>query len=75
MPMNMQPSTAFAYVVDGEVGHVHFMANAILNAIAVMSSDPKVVIIPEEIVEEISKNAGLGWTYVDGNFIPPTENS
>ncbi len=74
MPINMQPSTAFAYVVDEEVGHVHFMANAILNAIAIMSSDPKVVVIPEEIAEEISKNAGLGWKYVNGEFIPPTEN-
>jgi hypothetical protein len=74
MHMNMQPSTAFAYVVDGEVGHVHFMANTILNAIAIMSSDPKVVVIPEEIVDEISKNAGLGWKYLDGKFISPTEN-
>ncbi|CAB4143066.1 hypothetical protein UFOVP784_68 [uncultured Caudovirales phage] len=66
------PSTAFAYIVDGEVAHLHFMANVIEHAVAAMKSDPKVVQIPEELVDLMEPTVGLGWTYVNGEFVPPS---
>jgi hypothetical protein len=73
MTQNRMPSTCFAYVIDGEVGHLHFMANIIEHAIAAMKSDPKVVEVPEELIALMEPTVGFGWTYVDGNFVPPPE--
>jgi len=67
------PSTCFAYVIDGEVGHLHFMANVVEHAIAAMKSDPKVIEVPEELALLMEPTVGFGWTYVDGNFVPPPE--
>ena len=73
MTQNRMPSTCFAYVIDGEVGHLHFMANAIEHAVAAMKSDPKVIEVPEELVELMEPTVGFGWTYVDGIFVAPPE--
>ena len=67
------PSTCFAYVIDGEVGHLHFMANVVEHAIAAMKSDPKVIEVPEDLALLMEPTVGSGWTYVDGQFIPPPE--
>ena len=57
------PSTCFAYVIDGEVGHLHFMANVVEHAIAAMKSDPKVIEVPEELAILMEPTVGFGLTY------------
>ena len=54
----------FAFVVDGEVAWVHKVDTRVEHAVAVMSSNPEVVVVPDEIVGDIN----FGWKYSDGSF-------
>jgi hypothetical protein len=49
------------------------MANVIERAVAAMKSDPKVIEVPEELIPLMEPTVGFGWTYVDGQFVPPSE--
>lgn len=57
----------FAFVVDGEVAWIHRVDTRVEHAIAVMSSNPVVVPIPDELVPDIN----FGWTYNGVSFDPP----
>ena len=74
--MNFDDSTFYAFVVDGEVAHVHAVSNNMEKIIAVMNSNPTIIKIPNEIVENLidSSSNNKYWTYVNGYFNPP-ENS
>ena len=62
-----KPHNFFAFVIDGEVAWKHMLYEEHEQLTAVYSSDPKVVIIPENLSQEV----GTGWTYQDGIFSPP----
>lgn len=63
----------FAYVVDGEVGHVHIFQvhERSERIIACMQSQPTVVEITGDLRGQV--NPSTGWRYDGINFIPPTE--
>jgi hypothetical protein len=58
---------AFAYIVDGEIGWFQKIDTRVEQAIAVMSSNPTVVAIPDELVDEINYN----WSYNGESFVGP----
>ena len=60
----LQQYEVFAFVVDGEVAWIHKVDTRVEHAIAVMSSNPEVVVDPVEIVGDIN----FGWKYSDGSF-------
>jgi hypothetical protein len=67
-------STLFAIVVDGEVAWLHGYDNRAEQAIAAMSSDPKVVLVSPEDFDLMVPNGSPnydGWTYANGVFSPP----
>jgi hypothetical protein len=56
---------AFAFVIDGEVAVTHaFHKISMPGHCAALSSDPQVVLIPEELKDQIHP----GWYYVNGQF-------
>ena len=59
-----EPHTWFAYVIDGEVAWIHVMPNSIEHFHSVLSSNPTVVPIPNEI----SSSVAIGWNYDGTNF-------
>ena len=58
---------AFAYIVDGEIGWFQRVDTRVEQAIAVMSSNPIVVAIPDELVSSVNYT----WSYDGVNFKPP----
>lgn len=71
--MNFDNSTFYAFVVDGEVAHIHGISNEMEKVNAVMSSNPTVVKIPSEILDEVINLSSDNsyWTYQNGEFYPP----
>ena len=64
----------FALVVDGEFGIAITINDSHPNydmLVALTASDPKVVVIPEDHPDY--NNIKLGWTYIDGDWVPPAE--
>lgn len=57
----------FAYVVDGEIAFISHVHDSIEILIAVLSSDPKVVQVPDELKYDFDYN----WTYDQNGFHPP----
>jgi len=69
-------STVFAFVVDGEVAYLHGYSNNAEQAIAALSSDPKVVAVSWDDFQRMMPNLVPnydGWTYLDGVFSPPVQ--
>lgn len=63
----------FAIVVDNEVTTVLSMFEENLAAIAGLSSDPKVVLIPNEIANlVVGTTPNNPWTWDGESFIPPS---
>ena len=60
---------AFAVVVDGEVAFAMRYPQEAENAVAALSSDPQIVLVPEELKTSVV----AGWTFDGVDFIPPTE--
>jgi hypothetical protein len=55
----------FAFVVDGEVAVTHSFHRLSMPAhCAALSSEPQVVLIPQELVGQVDGD----WVYVDGEF-------
>jgi hypothetical protein len=55
----------FAFVIDGEVAVTHSFHRLSMPAhCAALSSEPQVVLIPQELVGEVDGD----WIYVDGEF-------
>jgi hypothetical protein len=54
-------------VVDGEVGFISHVDNSIEFLVALLSSNPTVVQIPDELKYDVN----YGWTYDGSNFNPP----
>lgn len=63
----------FAYVVDGEVGHMHGIPRFIERAIAALASNPQVVQVPDDLVGDLNHSFAGGrlWSYENGKFIAP----
>jgi hypothetical protein len=57
----------FAFVVGNEIGWVTKVDTRVEQAVAVMSSNPTVVVIPDELVLEVDYN----WSYDGSSFVPP----
>ena len=57
----------FAFVVGNEIGWVTRVDTRVDQALAAMSSNPTVVVIPDELVSEVNYN----WSYDGGSFLPP----
>jgi hypothetical protein len=57
----------FAYVIDGEVVFISHVDSNIEFLIAILSSNPTVVQVPEESRYDCT----YGWTYSDGVYSPP----
>lgn len=76
-PNPLEDLVYFAYVVDGEVAHMHGIPRIIERAIAALGSDPKVVHVPHELVGDInfSFSDGKFWKYENGEFISPRRNA
>jgi hypothetical protein len=56
-----RPYTAYAYVLDGEVVWMHRVDKDMEMINSIMSSNPTIVAIPEEIQTEVSQ----GWIYTE----------
>jgi hypothetical protein len=63
------PQKWYAYIVEGEVVWMQTVSPSLEYLVAVMSSDPKIVSIPEEIAGKMI----YGWTYDENGFHEPTE--
>jgi hypothetical protein len=57
----------FAFVVGNDVAWIHRVDTRVEQAIAVMSSNPTVVVVPDEI----AANINYGWSYDGSSFLPP----
>lgn len=62
-----KPMRWYTFIVDGEVAWVQTVALELEYLIAVMSSDPKVVEVPDEL----QGTNMYGWTYENGEFKAP----
>lgn len=58
---------AFAYIVDGEIGWFQKIDTRVEQAIAVMSSNPTIVPVPDELISDFN----YSWSYDGANFNPP----
>jgi hypothetical protein len=58
---------SFAYIVDGEIAWFQKVDVRVEQAVAVMSSNPTVVVIPEQL----ASNVDYTWSYDGVNFNPP----
>lgn len=54
-----RPYTAYAYVLDGEVVWMHRVDNDMEMINSIMSSNPTIVAVPEELKESVMQ----GWVY------------
>lgn len=63
----------YAFIVDGEIGHMHAVPLGMDRILGVMSSNPTVVEIPKHMVAQIMESFGTGewWRYENGEFLPP----
>jgi hypothetical protein len=57
----------FAYVVDGEVGFISHIDNSLEFLVALLSSNPTVVQIPDDLKYDVNYD----WTYDGVTFNPP----
>ena len=72
VPMStIDPNTlvSFAFVVEGDVGFCIRIPPNAENALIALNSQPQIIQVPAELLTSV----GFGWTYVDGQFIPPSE--
>lgn len=62
----------FAFVVDGDVGHISRLqiGPVLEGSIACLSSNPTVVEITGDLRTQVNLK---GWKYDGNNFIPPSE--
>jgi hypothetical protein len=63
------PQKWYAYIVDGEIVWMQTVSPSLEYLIAVMSSSPTIVPIPEEIAGKMI----YGWTYDENGFHEPAE--
>lgn len=74
-PINIYPRETpdnfvwVSYVVDGEVAFVMPYPLQAEMMVAAVSSNPTLIVLEGE--DRLAVNTG--WTYVDGEFIPPSE--
>ena len=71
-------TTVFAFIVDGEVAWMHGFPTTLEAAIAAFNSDPKIVVCPNEVFQDMANGGAInyaGWTYSDGVFSPPSVQS
>ena len=62
----------FAVVVEGEVAAVLSMYENSQAAIAGLSSDPKIVVVPEEMADYLRSSTPMSpWTWDGEKFIAP----
>lgn len=66
---NVETMKSFAVVVDGEVAFAMRYPAEAENVIAALSSEPKIVLVPDELKEQVVN----GWTFDGQNFLPPQE--
>jgi len=68
---NPQEFKHYAFVIDGEVvwTHANPSNDDFERVNAVFSSNPQIVLIPEELGNTV--NWMEGWTFVDGEFVAP----
>jgi hypothetical protein len=66
-PSHVSTYKSFAYIVDGEIGWFQKVDTRVEQAIAVMSSNPIIVAIPDELVSSIDYT----WSYDGVSFSPP----
>ena len=59
----------FAFVIDGEVTHVHLVDTRLEKLMAVMQSNPTIIQIPDELGPRMATVDGEGWSHVDGEFV------
>lgn len=57
----------FAFVVGTDVAWITKVDTRVEQAIAAMSSNPTVVVVPDEFVSEV----GYNWSYDGSTFTPP----
>jgi hypothetical protein len=57
----------FAFVVGNDVAWIHRVDTRVEQAIAVMSSNPTVVVVPDELIGEIDYR----WSYNGESFVGP----
>jgi hypothetical protein len=67
MLQNPEDKAIFAVVVDGEVAFNWSIPKEIELMYAALTSNPKIVEIPEELITSVSQ----GWTYDQDGFHPP----
>lgn len=67
MLQNPEDKAIFAVVVDGEVTFNWSIPKEIELMYAALTSNPKIVEIPEELMTSVSQ----GWTYDQNGFHPP----
>lgn len=67
--INEATMSVFAVVVDGEVAFAMRYPQEAENAVAALSSDPQIVLVPEELKTSVV----AGWTFDGVDFIPPAE--
>lgn len=58
----------FAFVIDGEVTHVHLVDTRLEKLMAVMQSNPTIVPIPDELGPRMTATDGEGWSYNGEEF-------
>ena len=66
--VSQTPVKWYAFVIDGEVVWLQTVSVALEYLVAVMSSNPQVVEIPEPQMGEVMN----GWSYDGATFHPPS---
>jgi hypothetical protein len=61
------PVKWYAFVINGEVVWMQTVSVSLEYLVAVMSSNPEIIEVPEPLMGQVLS----GWTY-DGTFHPPT---
>jgi len=63
---SLEPIKWYAFVINGEVVWMQTVSVSLEYLVAVMSSSPQIVEVPEPLLGQVLS----GWTY-DGTFHPP----
>ena len=63
---SIEPVKWYAFVINGEVVWMQTVSVSLEYLVAVMSSNPEIIEVPEPLMGQVLS----GWTY-DGTFHPP----